>query len=107
MEDERTRTQLTDLFKKTDNLKERMSATEVLVKSHEEMIKGINKTNQRLEKCHADAQAALFGSDKMGKRGLVKTVQFIERYITWATIAGVILWAIIENFDKVNKVLGE
>jgi len=104
MEDERTRNQLTDLFRFKDDMKERMSAIELIAQNHEKMIEGINATNQRLEKCHADAQIALFGDDKLGKKGLVKTVARIEKFVTYATISGVVLWVIVQNMDTVTKV---
>ena len=66
------KSQLTDLFNKTDNLKERVTAIEILTDQNNQMIKGINDSNQKIEEWTHDAHRVLYGDDKTGMEGLVK-----------------------------------
>jgi len=71
-DDDRTRTQLTDLFSKDKEMDRRVTLMEQTVELHGKMIDGINKTNINLEQCHKDAQTALFGDKKLGVKGLIE-----------------------------------
>ena len=107
MDDESNVNQHKEFFERTDDLKERMTKMEGIVKIQAETLKEVKETNKLLSTCHDDAQQALFGSKLHGTRGLVKTMAYIEKILTWSVISGIILWAIVQNYDKVDKVLGD
>ena len=97
------KSQLTDLFKKTDNHSERIAALEIMEENQKNMIVSVNKSTQVMEKWVADAHMILYGCQDKGVIGLVKQHNKMWVYTQRAIIAGMIgLW-FLKEFGILTK----
>ncbi len=112
LDENSVKNQLTDLFGKTDNLKERMSAVEVLIKQNQDLIKAVNGSSKKMEAWVEHANTVLYGNDKLGIDGLVsrnkcqeKKLSKHELIIVKVGITLTVLVVLLKHLGILDKIL--
>ena len=106
LDPESVKSQLTDLFKKTDNHTERIATLEILQENHKNVTNAINKSTETMEKWVADAHMILYGDSNKGVIGLVKQHNKMWVYTQRAIIGGMVgLW-FLKEFGILDKITG-
>jgi len=112
LDENSVKNQLTDLFGKTDNLKERMAAVEVLVKQNQELIKAVNESSKTMEGWVEHANTVLYGNEKLGIDGLVtrnkchdKKLSKHEMIIVKVGITLTVLAVLLKHLGILDKLL--
>lgn len=101
--DDRTKSQLTDLFKKDKHMSERVIVMEEKVKNHNDRMSVLEKNNKELCESNKTAHKVLFGDEDMQLEGLVKSNKKTSKIIQNILIGGVVSLWFVKEFEIIDN----